>query len=332
MPSVDDLLAQDRHRPARRLDFTCAGSCDYLTGRPFSFVPNLDAVGRVAADLRDSHVEMDGAWALYEAWVRLQHGDIDIARRDRLGPVVDRRARARSTRWRSTRTTSRRSAPTRCRSPALQARALIDAGKVDRARLGRGRRRAAGATRRTTRTRRCAGDFDVDELLAEPLRARRRCAGTTCRRSPTARSRSCSPAATRPASCASGRRGSRGFDHRTELHQPGMRDLTTSPSTDAGRAQGRRRRRPGRGRRAVGGVHPRGAAPARGARPRRRRRRSTRRAAPLAGEPDHGHRPRPHRRGRRSASSTAADRGARALDRRARACNRTSSASWKVSR
>ena len=28
---------------------------------------------------RDSHVEMDGAWALYEAWLRLHEGDIDIA-------------------------------------------------------------------------------------------------------------------------------------------------------------------------------------------------------------------------------------------------------------
>ena len=24
-------------------------------------------------------MEMDGAWALYEAWVRLQHGDLDTA-------------------------------------------------------------------------------------------------------------------------------------------------------------------------------------------------------------------------------------------------------------
>ncbi len=34
------------------------------------------APGRRSAE---SHVEMDGAWALYEAWVRLQHGDIDSA-------------------------------------------------------------------------------------------------------------------------------------------------------------------------------------------------------------------------------------------------------------
>jgi acetyl-CoA acetyltransferase len=58
--------------------FTCSGSCDYLAGAPFSFVAALDAVG-AWPPISESHVEMDGAWALYEAWVRLQHGDIDTA-------------------------------------------------------------------------------------------------------------------------------------------------------------------------------------------------------------------------------------------------------------
>ena len=60
------------------IGFTCAGSCDYLTGGPFAFVQNLDAAG-AWPPIAESHVEMDGAWALYEAWVRLQHGDIDVA-------------------------------------------------------------------------------------------------------------------------------------------------------------------------------------------------------------------------------------------------------------
>ena len=53
------------------IDFTCLGSCDYITGQAFSFVSNLDAIGAWPPK-RDSHVEMDGAWALYEAWLRLQ--------------------------------------------------------------------------------------------------------------------------------------------------------------------------------------------------------------------------------------------------------------------
>jgi acetyl-CoA acetyltransferase len=62
----------------RTFGFTCSGSCDYLAGAPFSFVSALDALG-AWPPISESHVEMDGAWALYEAWVRLQHGDVDSA-------------------------------------------------------------------------------------------------------------------------------------------------------------------------------------------------------------------------------------------------------------
>ncbi|QFY06484.1 lipid-transfer protein [Nonomuraea phyllanthi] len=61
-----------------RFGFTCSGSCDYLAGAPFSFVSALDALA-AWPPISESHVEMDGAWALYEAWVRLQHGDVDSA-------------------------------------------------------------------------------------------------------------------------------------------------------------------------------------------------------------------------------------------------------------
>lgn len=62
----------------KKFGFTCSGSCDYLAGAPFSFVAALDALG-AWPPISESHVEMDAAWALYEAWVRLQHGDIDTA-------------------------------------------------------------------------------------------------------------------------------------------------------------------------------------------------------------------------------------------------------------
>src|SRR5438270_10131258 len=61
-----------------RFDFTCSGSCDYLVGAPFSFVSALDAVG-AWPPIAESHVEMDGAWALYEAWVKMQHAKVDTA-------------------------------------------------------------------------------------------------------------------------------------------------------------------------------------------------------------------------------------------------------------
>ena len=76
-PVIGDALTQAGLGRAE-IGFTCSGSCDYLAGAPFSFVSALDAVG-AWPPISESHVEMDGAWALYEAWVRLQHGDIDTA-------------------------------------------------------------------------------------------------------------------------------------------------------------------------------------------------------------------------------------------------------------
>ena len=60
------------------IGFTCSGSSDFLAGQAFSFVMTLDAVGAVPP-ISESHVEMDGAWALYEAWVKLQMGEVDTA-------------------------------------------------------------------------------------------------------------------------------------------------------------------------------------------------------------------------------------------------------------
>jgi acetyl-CoA acetyltransferase len=75
LPVIDEVKERTG---LKRFGFTCSGSCDYLAGAPFSFVSALDALG-AWPPISESHVEMDGAWALYEAWVRLQHGDIESA-------------------------------------------------------------------------------------------------------------------------------------------------------------------------------------------------------------------------------------------------------------
>jgi acetyl-CoA acetyltransferase len=62
----------------RDIGFTISGSCDYLSGGPFTFVQGLDAAG-AWPPVKESHVEMDAAWALYEAWVAIQVGDVDSA-------------------------------------------------------------------------------------------------------------------------------------------------------------------------------------------------------------------------------------------------------------
>lgn len=58
--------------------FWCSGSSDYLAGRAFSFVQAVDAIGAYPPAM-ESHVEMDGAWALYEAWVKVLTEDAHIA-------------------------------------------------------------------------------------------------------------------------------------------------------------------------------------------------------------------------------------------------------------
>jgi hypothetical protein len=55
-----------------------SGSSDYLQGFPFAFVGALDAVG-AWPPIRESHLEMDGAFALAEAVAVLQHGHVDTA-------------------------------------------------------------------------------------------------------------------------------------------------------------------------------------------------------------------------------------------------------------
>ena len=60
------------------IGFWCSGSSDYLAGRAFSFVSAVDAIGALPP-VMESHVEMDAAWALYEAWVKIQTGEVDSA-------------------------------------------------------------------------------------------------------------------------------------------------------------------------------------------------------------------------------------------------------------
>ena len=62
----------------RDIGFWCSGSSDYLAGKAFSFVQAVDAIGAVPP-IMESHVEMDGAWALYEAWVKILTGEADTA-------------------------------------------------------------------------------------------------------------------------------------------------------------------------------------------------------------------------------------------------------------
>jgi acetyl-CoA acetyltransferase len=210
-----------------RIGFTCSGSSDYLAGQAFSFVMTLDGVG-AWPPIVESHVEMDGAWALYEAWVKLQIGEIDTALIYSYSKASPGKLRDVLTRqldpyyvaplW-----------PDAVSLAALQARAVLDAGiatERDLAAIAARSRQNA----KTNPSAQVAGDVDVDALLAEdyvvaPLR-KHACppisdgaAAIVLAAGDTARTLCDRPA------------WIRGIDHRIEPHAFGARDLTASPST-----------------------------------------------------------------------------------------------------
>ena len=77
LPVVNDVYEQAGLQRSE-IDFVVSGSADYLAGQSFAFIQGLDGVG-AWPPISESHVEMDGAWALYEAWMMLQIGHADTA-------------------------------------------------------------------------------------------------------------------------------------------------------------------------------------------------------------------------------------------------------------
>jgi acetyl-CoA acetyltransferase len=226
MPVVHEL----RERAGitqKDIGFTVSGSCDYLQGQAFAFVTALDAIGPWPP-IDESHVEMDGAWALYEAWMRLQYGDIDTALVYSFGkssPGDIRRILSLQLDpyylgplW-----------PDPVALAALQARALLESHGVSEKDLAevvaRARRNA-----KDNPNAQLSGDVDVDQLLSEPTYL-----------SPL-RKHDCPPITDGAAAVilAAGDKAReltdrpawiRGIDHRIEPHSLGVRDLTDSPST-----------------------------------------------------------------------------------------------------
>ncbi len=76
-PVIKDVL-QRAGMDRSEIGFWCHGSCDYMSGQPFSFVSAVDAIG-AWPPIVESHVEADGALALYEAWIKIQTGECETA-------------------------------------------------------------------------------------------------------------------------------------------------------------------------------------------------------------------------------------------------------------
>jgi acetyl-CoA acetyltransferase len=211
----------------RDIGFTCSGSTDYLPGRPFSFVAAVDGL-QAWPPIRESHVEMDGAFALYEAWVRLLHGDIDTA----LVFAFGKSSLARVPEVLNVQNDPYYVQPLgldAISAAALQAQAMIDARKATERDFAevvvRNRKNAIDNPNAHIK-----GELGIEEILAEPYIS-----------SPLRKS-FCPPLSDSAAAIvlAAGdtarklvRRPAwiRGIDHRTEPHALGQRNLTSSPST-----------------------------------------------------------------------------------------------------
>ncbi len=217
------------------IGFTCSGSADYLAGQSFAFVGNLEVTG-AWPPIPESHVEMDGAWALYEAWVHLQTGHVDSALV--FGSGISSRGDLREVLclqndpyylmplWAD-----------HVSLAALQARAVLEATGKDERDLAEIAARCQRSALANPFAQRFA-DVTTEDLLAEPYAVAPLRAGD------------CPPVTDGAAAVVlvAGDRARdlcehpawiRGIDHRIEPHYPGLRDLTVSESTRlAGEAAG----------------------------------------------------------------------------------------------
>jgi len=215
--------------PHDEIGFVCSGSLDYLQGGPFAFVAGLDAVG-AWPPVRESHVEMDAAWALYEAWVAIQTGEVDSALvygfgKSSPGDLHEIMALQLDPyyvlpQW-----------PSMVDLAALQACALLDADDATERDLAEVAARSQRNARQNPNALR-KGDMTAEQVLAQPVThhplrdadlfpitdgsaAVVIAAGDLARR-----------VSKRPAWI-------RGIEHRIEAHALGVRDLTRSESTRA---------------------------------------------------------------------------------------------------
>jgi acetyl-CoA acetyltransferase len=227
MPVLSRTYAQVGIKNAQDVDFVCSGSCDYLQGAAFAFVAGVDALGAVPP-IKESHVEMDAAWALYESMLKIRMGHADSALIYGFGksspgelPIVLSQQLDPyylAPQWIDTISLA-----------AMQARLMLDQGLITERDMAdvvsRSRRNAMNNPHAQL-----AGEVSADELLAaetylSPLRKSDCC--------PVSDGASAMVIATIdkarewgvPYAVISG------IDHRIETHNMGMRDLTDSVST-----------------------------------------------------------------------------------------------------
>jgi acetyl-CoA acetyltransferase len=217
------------------IGFWCSGSSDYLAGRAFSFVSAVDAIGAFPP-VMESHVEMDGAWALYEAWLKILTGEVETALVYGFGKSTAGQLRRvlalqldpylLAPLW-----------PDSVSVAALQARLGIEAGLWSEKDMAEVAARSRAAARSNPQAQ-VSGEVAVADLLAAPYLA------------DPLRAHDCAPvgdgaavvilaAADRAAGLCERPAWITGFEHRIDSASLGGRDLTRAPSAEAaGQAAG----------------------------------------------------------------------------------------------
>ncbi|WP_101756832.1 thiolase domain-containing protein [Oceanicoccus sp. KOV_DT_Chl] len=228
MPVVKQALADAGLKTVHDVDFVCSGSCDYQQGAAFAFVLGVDALGAVPP-IKESHVEMDAAWALYESWLKIQMGSADSALIYGFGKsspgdlpnvlslqldpyyltplAVDSVSMA-----------------------AMQARIMLDKGDITEQDMAQVVANSRANAKKNNPQAQLSGDVSVDELLAEetylsPLRKHDCC--------PISDGASAMVICTVEKAKEWGKPYAviKGIDHRIDTHHLGLRDLTESAST-----------------------------------------------------------------------------------------------------
>ncbi|MCX8555046.1 thiolase domain-containing protein [Mycolicibacterium mucogenicum] len=207
------------------IGFWCSGSSDYLAGRAFSFISAIDSIGAIPP-INESHVEMDAAWALYEAYIKILTGEVDTALVYGFGKGSAgtlRRVLALQTDpytvaplW-----------PDAVSMAGLQARLGLDAGKWTAEQMAQVALDSYAAGGRTDKV---APTGSISDLLAQPYFAdplrRHDIAPITDGASAIVLA-----SADKARELRENPAWITGFEHRIETPILGARDLTTSPST-----------------------------------------------------------------------------------------------------
>jgi acetyl-CoA acetyltransferase len=209
------------------IGFWCSGSSDYLAGRAFSFISAIDSIGAVPP-INESHVEMDAAWALYEAYIKILTGQVDTALVYGFGKSSAGTLR----RVLSLQTDPYTVAPLWPDSVSmagLQARFGLDAGKWTAEQMAQVALDSFAVAERTDSEKPAKS---IDELLARPFFAdplrRHDIAPITDGASAIVLA-----AGDRARELRENPAWITGIEHRIETPVLGARDLTTSPSTEA---------------------------------------------------------------------------------------------------